>query len=151
MSINDIIAFSDASGPGWQPRAIRLVVNAPVRYRWVKQQVWIPSSTVNVSRSGVLFTLADSVVPTAEVLIAIYLSRATVRVNGLLLKMPDFYCAGRVARVADQSDGRIALAMRVEHEWSGRSLAPSWFSSFSRLEDSLIVESDDRASTRGAS
>lgn len=101
----------------WVPRATRLRVGAPVAYRSIFEEGWKVGSTIDISRTGVLFRPADQDVSVgADLQVVIYLSRAPLEVDGAALPAPDLYCGGRVARTADQ-DGP-AVAMQIDFEWA---------------------------------
>lgn len=102
----------------WVPRATRLRVGAPVAYRSIFEERWKVGSTIDISRTGVLFQPADTAVPVgADLQLVIYLSRAPLEVDGAALPAPDLYCGGRVARTAE-TDGGTAVAMQIDFEWA---------------------------------
>ena len=102
----------------WVPRATRLRVGAPVAYRSIFDEQWKAGSTIDISRTGVLFRPADQDVPAgADLQLVIYLSKAPLEVDGAALPTPDLYCGGRVARTAE-TDGRPAVAMQIDFEWA---------------------------------
>jgi hypothetical protein len=103
--------------PGRVPRAERLWIDAPVAYRSIYDDSWQAGSTVNISRTGVLFRPADGAPPAADLQLVIYLSRAPFEVDGARVPTPDLYCGGPVARTADV-DGRPAVAMQIDFEWA---------------------------------
>ena len=102
----------------WVPRAERLRVGAPVAYRSIYETAWQAGSTVNISRTGVLFRPADGASPpAADLHFVIYLSRAPLVVDGAQVPTPDLYCGGRLARTADL-DGQPVVAMQIDFEWA---------------------------------
>lgn len=103
---------------GWVSRAERLRIGAPVAYRSIYDDSWQSGSTVNISRTGVLFRPAEGVSPpAADLQLVIYLSRAPLEVDGAMVPTPDLYCGGRVARTADVG-GQPAVAMQIDFEWA---------------------------------
>jgi PilZ domain len=101
----------------WIPRATRLRVGAPVAYRTIFDERWKAGSTIDISRTGVLFRPAEEVPVGTDLQLVIYLSKAPLEVDGAALPTPDLYCGGRVARTAE-ADGRPAVAMKIEFEWA---------------------------------
>jgi len=114
----------------WVPRATRLRVGAPVAYRSIFEEGWKVGSTIDISRTGVLFRPADQDVPVgADLQLVIYLSRAPLEIDGATLPAPDLYCGGRVARTAD-ADGRPAVAMQIDFEWAEAPPGRLWETGF---------------------
>jgi len=101
----------------WIPRATRLRVGAPVAYRTIFEERWKAGSTIDISRTGVLFRPAEEVPVGTDLQLVIYLSKAPLEVDGAALPTPDLYCGGRVARTAE-ADGRPAVAMQIDFEWA---------------------------------
>ena len=102
----------------WVPRATRLRVGAPVAYRSIFDERWQTGSTIDISRTGVLFRPAEPELPVGtDLQLVIYLSRAPLEVDGAALPAPDLYCGGRVARTAE-ADGAPAVAMQIDFEWA---------------------------------
>jgi len=97
-------------------RAPRLRVEVPVAYRKVTDERWSRGATVDISRSGVLFVPSEPTAPSGDLLLVVFLSQTPVDADGVRLPLPDLYCGGRVARVAE-TDGKPALAMQIEFEW----------------------------------
>lgn len=104
----------------WVSRATRLRVGAPVAYRSVFDERWATGSTIDISRTGVLFLAADADIPVSpDLQVVIYLSRAEVAMYGVPLPMPDLYCGGRLARIEGEASGaRRAVAMQIDFEWA---------------------------------
>ena len=101
----------------WIPRATRLRVGAPVAYRSIFEERWKAGSTIDISRTGVLFKTADAEVPAGtDLQLVIYLSRAPLEVDGAALPAPDLYCGGRVARTAPGNGPTVA--MHIDFEWA---------------------------------
>ena len=110
----------------WIPRATRLRVGAPVAYRSIFDESWKAGSTIDISRTGVLFRPAGPDVPVGtDLQLVIYLSRAPLEVDGAALPAPDLYCGGRVARTAE-SDGQTAVAMQIDFEWADAPPGRLW-------------------------
>jgi hypothetical protein len=102
----------------WVPRAERLAIGAPVAYRSIFDDSWQAGTTVNISRTGVLFRPPDGASPpAADLQLVIYLSRAPLEVDGAAIPTPDLYCGGRVARTADLG-GQPVVAMQIDFEWA---------------------------------
>jgi hypothetical protein len=102
----------------WVPRAERLPVGAPVAFRSIFDETWQAGSTVNISRTGVLFRPGAGASPqAADLQLVIYLSRAPLDVDGAAVPTPDLYCGGRVARTA-MVDGQPVIAMQIDFEWA---------------------------------
>ena len=116
---NSSAGSSRADDPSvWVPRATRLRVGAPVAYRSIFDEGWKSGSTIDISRTGVLFRPASPDVPVgSDLQLVIYLSRAPLEIDGAALPTPDLYCGGRVARTA-QADGQPAVAMQIDFEWA---------------------------------
>ena len=114
----------------WVLRATRLRVGAPVAYRSIFDEGWKSGSTIDISRTGVLFRPAGSEVPVGtDLQLVIYLSRAPIEVDGAALPAPDLYCGGRVARTA-VSDGQPAVAMQIDFEWAEAPPGRLWETGF---------------------
>ena len=114
----------------WVPRATRLRVGAPVAYRSIFDEGWKAGSTIDISRTGVLFRPAGPEVPVGtDLQLVIYLSRAPIEVDGAALPAPDLYCGGRVARTA-VSDGQPAVAMQIDFEWAEAPPGRLWETGF---------------------
>ena len=110
----------------WVRRAERLRIGAPVAYRSIYDAAWLAGSTVNISRTGVLFRPADGVSPPiADLQLVIYLSRAPLVVDGAQLPTPDLYCGGRIARTADH-DSQPLVAMQIDFEWADAPPGRLW-------------------------
>ena len=101
----------------WIPRATRLRVGAPVAYRTIFEERWKAGSTIDISRTGVLFRPAEEVPVGTDLQLVIYLSKAPLEVDGAAVPTPDLYCGGRVARTAE-ADGRPAVAIQIDFEWA---------------------------------
>ena len=100
------------------PRAARLRIGAPVAYRSIYDETWRAGSTVNISRTGVLFRPADGASPhAADLQLVIYLSRAPLVVDGAHVPTPDLYCGGRVART-DAVEGEPVVAIQIDFDWA---------------------------------
>lgn len=109
---------ADESAAPRVPRAERMRVGAPVAYRSIDDSAWRAGSTVDISRTGVLFRPTDGAVPpAADLQLVIYLSRAPLEVDGAIVPTPDLFCGGRVARTTE-IDGQPAVAMQIDFEWA---------------------------------
>lgn len=109
-------------------RAPRLRVEAPVAYRTIHDERWSRGATVDISRSGVLFVPSQPIAPeSGDLLLVIFLSQSRIEIEGTPLPLPDMYCGGRVARVAETPRGERALAMQIEFEWAEKPPGqPPW-------------------------
>ena len=106
-----------ATPHAWVPRAQRLRIGAPVAFRSIYDDTWQAGSTLNISRTGVLFRPDGASPPAADLHLVVYLSRAPLVVDGTDIPTPDLYCGGRIARTAE-IDGRPAVAMQIDFEWA---------------------------------
>jgi hypothetical protein len=96
----------------------------------VADDVWTPGSTVDISRSGVLFVPARAMASNpSDLLMVVFLSQATLA-DGAPAST-DLYCGGRVTRTTQTADGQPALAMQIEFEWAEKPPDRAW----SRLYD----------------
>ena len=102
----------------WVRRATRLSVGAPIAYRSASTELWFRGSMVDISRSGVLFVPDADAVPDPDLRLVIFLSRAALEAGGVKGLWPDLYCGGPVMRAEQLSNGRWAIAVRFDHEWS---------------------------------
>ena len=108
-------------------RAPRLQVAAPVAFRLVSEDAWCKGSTLDISRSGVLFVPAEGPPPdSGDLLMVVFLSRAPHRADGTAPPMTDLYCGGRVARVTETAMGQPALAVQIEFEWTAKPPDAPW-------------------------
>jgi hypothetical protein len=106
-------------------RAPRLRVSAPVAFRRVSDEAWSRGSTVDISRSGVLFVPAQAPGPNpGDLLMVVFLSQ--VRLTSDAPAWRDLYCGGRVARTAETAAGEPLLAMQIEFEWAEKPPDPAW-------------------------
>jgi hypothetical protein len=91
----------------------------------VSDEGWSRGSTVDISRSGVLFIPAHAPGPQSDdLLMVVFLSqvpRTSDQVQG-----PDLYCGGRVARRTVTADGEPALALQIEFEWAEKPPDSAW-------------------------
>jgi hypothetical protein len=121
VAVADANAFvgERAQNPAvWVPRATRLKVGAPVAYRSIFDEQWKRGSTIDISRTGVLFRPADPTVAVGtDLQLVIYLSKAALEVSGSEVPAPDLYCGGRVSRTTE-NDGQPAVAMQIDFEWA---------------------------------
>ena len=81
-------------------RATRLEVRAPISYRIPgSREPWRAGTTLNVSRSGVLFfPYAYQNLPTHNVEFVVHLSAARIKAAGAPLLLQDLYCLGHLVR-----------------------------------------------------
>lgn len=86
---------------------------------------WSRGATVDISRSGVLFVPSQPAAPSGDLLLVVFLSQTPANTDGVRLPLPDLYCGGRVARVAE-TDGKPALAMQIEFEWVEKPPGEPW-------------------------
>lgn len=107
------------------PRAPRLRVEVPVAYRRVSDERWARGATVDISRSGVLFVPSEPTPASGDLLLVVFLSQTPPDAEGIRVPLPDLYCGGRVARVAE-TDGKAALAMQIEFEWVEKPPGEHW-------------------------
>jgi hypothetical protein len=114
---------STADSHGWVSRATRLKVGAPVVYRAVSDESWAVGSTIDISRSGVLF-VPNEPIPEPALNLVILLSRTPLEAAGEPL--PDLYCGGPVVRATESPDGRRAFAIRFDHESEGLPTGEFW-------------------------
>ena len=126
-NLNDVSSTFMPPTAGAPVRASRLRVDAPVAYRSVSDGRWALGATIDISATGILFVPADGSLPESpELQVVVYLSRTALEVNGTPLPMPDLYCGGSVARVTQDSDGRWALAVRIDYEWANPPADRLW-------------------------
>jgi hypothetical protein len=118
----------DGTDTVWVRRAARLVVDAPIVFRAAEGQDWLSGATVNISQTGVLFTLpAEASLPegvspsTLELQLVIYFSRAHTSADEVTMRLPDLHCVGRVIRLVEPVEGRRAVAMQIDRGWAVRS------------------------------
>jgi hypothetical protein len=97
------------------PRAPRLPLRAPLTVRSSPGAAWADGWTVNISRSGVLFRLAQSHVPEGDVEFVISLSRGALQGPGVPL-LPDLHCRGRVIRTTSSPDGEAMVAASIRRQ-----------------------------------
>jgi hypothetical protein len=102
------------------PRATRLRITAPVAWRSLFDDRWSRGSTLDMSRTGILFLPAEpGVRPGADLQMVVYLSRATRDPAAEGVPMPDLYCGGRLARMQDDpATGRQAVAVEIDFQWA---------------------------------
>ena len=99
---------------------------APVAFRLLSEDAWSKGSTLDISRSGVLFVPAQTPPPGGDLLMVVFLSRAPHRADGTASPMRDLYCGGRVARVTETAMGQPALAVQIEFEWAVKPPDAPW-------------------------
>lgn len=104
----------------WTRRATRLSVGAPIAYRSAATDQWFRGSMIDISRSGVLFVPDADAIPDPDLRLVIFLSRAALEAGGVKGLWPDLYCGGPVMRAEPLSNGRWAIAVRFDHEWSAQ-------------------------------
>ena len=97
------------------PRAPRMMVRAPVAYRTSSSSVWSEGWTRNISRSGVLFSLADGEGLAGAIEFVIHLSRGALQGPGVP-RLPDLHCHGRIVRQADGKDGETVVAASIRRQ-----------------------------------
>ena len=106
-------------------RAPRVRVRAPVAYRRISDDVWSRGSTVDISRSGVLFVPARNPGPdSGDLLMVVFLSQAPLGAGAMA--SGDLYCGGRVARTTETATGEPALAVQIEFEWAEKPPDAGW-------------------------
>jgi hypothetical protein len=97
------------------PRAPRMTVGAPVVYRTSSSSPWDEGWTRNISRSGVLFSLAGHGDLEGDLELVIQLSRGALQGPGVPL-LPDLHCHGRIVRQAAGSDGETLIAASIRRQ-----------------------------------
>jgi hypothetical protein len=102
------------------PRAPRLPLKAPIACRTSAAVPWVEGWTVNISRSGVLFSLPAASLPSAgqaraDVEFVIRLSRGALQGPGVAV-LPDLHCRGRVVRVAAGPSGDAVVAASIRRQ-----------------------------------
>jgi hypothetical protein len=104
-----------------QPRAPRLQLRAPIAFRTSPSGTWAEGWTIDISRSGVLFTV-DSPIPgpAADLEFVINLSGGALQGPGVPL-LPNLHCRGRVVRTAATAEGQPAVAASIRRQWVRRS------------------------------
>jgi hypothetical protein len=97
------------------PRAPRMMVRAPVAYRTSSSSAWAEGWTRNISRSGVLLSLADRGALAGDIEFVIHLSRGALQGPGVSL-LPDLHCHGRIVRQADGKGGETLVAATIRRQ-----------------------------------
>jgi hypothetical protein len=92
-----------------KPRATRYEMSAPMLYRRLGEPEWSPGQTVNISRSGVLFT-APPPVPPANTRLQFVLMLPSLGHPG----RSRVQCEGQVVRRRDEDGGALAVAATIE-------------------------------------
>lgn len=101
--------------PAFVPRAPRLTLQAPIAIRSATATAWTEGRTLNISRSGVLFSLPAAREVRGEVEFVINLSRGVVGGPGAIL-LPDLHCRGRIVRASAAPRDEIVLAVRIKRQ-----------------------------------
>jgi hypothetical protein len=102
----------------WVQRASRSSVSVPLAYRRVAFDDWFRGELINISRSGALFVADDALVPELDAAIVVFLSRAARSEIGASGRWPAGYSRGTIARIEHLTDGRYAIAVRFDAEWT---------------------------------
>jgi hypothetical protein len=100
--------------PDYLPRAPRLSLRAPIAFRGPGTG-WIQGQTMNISRSGVLFTVGSAPEIKGDVEFVINLSRGALRGPGVPL-LPDLHCRGRVVRRCADANGGTVIAACIRRQ-----------------------------------
>lgn len=108
------------SAPSPQPvhngplRAPRFTIQLPLRFRILGESEWVPATTDNISRSGVLFRTDRRVSPKAQIELHLLLP---VEITGD--SIVEVVCRGEVVRIIDVADALPAgLAAKIlNHEF----------------------------------
>lgn len=101
--------------PSHVPRAPRLPVRAPIACRRANGTRWEGGYTLNISRSGVLFVVADASDVAGPVEFVINLSLGALKGPGVPM-LPDLHCQGRVVRSRPDPDGRLVIAACIRRQ-----------------------------------
>ena len=118
---NELTISSRLGDPStWVRRATRLSVGAPLAYRAALTGEWYRGSTIDISRSGVLFVPDDAAIPDPDLRLVIFLSRAALEACGVKGLWPDLYCGGPVMRASQLVNGRWAIAVRFDQDWASQ-------------------------------
>jgi hypothetical protein len=96
--------------PTWVPRARRLKLRAPLRYRAKHQTAWYEGTIENLSQSGVLFRGAQSLIQNTLLEMIFEMPE---EISGQ--KNSSVLCQGRVTRSQSERDSedRVTLAASV--------------------------------------
>ena len=97
--------------PSWVPRARRLKLDIPLRYRVNKTSTWFEGLIENISQSGVLF-LGPQGLPVNALIEMVF--EMPEEISGQ--KNSNVVCQGRVMRAKDApeiEDGRVGLAASI--------------------------------------
>jgi len=97
--------------PSWVPRARRLKLDIPLRYRVNKTSTWHEGIIENISQSGVLF-LGPQQLPVNALIEMVF--EMPEEISGQ--KNSNVVCQGRVMRAKDSpeiDDGRVGLAASI--------------------------------------
>ncbi len=97
------------------PRAMRYAMTAPIRYRVAGSRDWNAGMTLNISRSGVLFTSEGEILPGAVIDMWLALPPAFDNTQGA-----ELVSTGVVVR-GDPAAGAPQFAARFHHYSLGRS------------------------------
>ena len=101
-----------APGPA-EPRAPRLPLRAPIRFLSADDLRDAEAWTVNISRSGVLFKIDQTVAELpVDVEYVIQLSKGALQGPGVPL-LPNLHCSGQVVRHTDAPDGTRLYAVTI--------------------------------------
>lgn len=100
-------------------RAARLTVRVPVAYRLSPSDAWTEGWSRDISRSGVLFSLANAERPTGEFEFVIRLSGGELQGPGVPM-LPDLHCHGRIVRDAVGPAGEPLVAASIHRQTVGR-------------------------------
>ena len=101
--------------PEFVPRAPRLPLRAPIALRSRATSRWVQGRTLNISRSGVLFSLPITTQVDGDVEFVINLSRGALQGPGVAL-LPDLHCRGRVVRSGAGTEGETVVAARIRRQ-----------------------------------
>ena len=112
-----ITPLQEATPPDGVARALRFVVQLGIQYRSVEALKWSKGSTVNVSRSGLLFKPTQVVIPDTSVDIILTVPGAVAGEPTSRLR-----CRGQIVRSWDSvesSSGPTAAAAIEDYELAG--------------------------------
>ena len=107
------------------PRATRLEIQAPIRFRpRGSEDEWSWGTTLNLSRSGVLFVpVSADDLKAMEFEFVVHL-QGVITGGGERLDVPDLKCMGRVTRAVFGERG-VRIAARLEIQSEARQIETS--------------------------
>jgi hypothetical protein len=94
--------------PRYQPRAQRFSLQIPILYRRQGDDTWLTGESLNISRSGVLFSAAIPLEPALPVELLLLMGEPPRE-----KPVANIHCRARIARAAGlKGDARPSLAAR---------------------------------------